>query len=1536
MRHNQEGETMPKQMSRPTVRGRSRVGSARRSIAGVVVGALACLLTAVSAAPALANWGIQKSFGQENLHFPIGVTVDESGGGSAGDVYVGNLATDQVSKFDTAGAILSPPSPIRNTANGTRYSGTAVNPTNGNVYAVNAETEQIEIFNPSGAIVGTPISVPGSANLLGRFTAVEIASDAKGNLYVPNAPNNEIEVFNEKREAQATITGQEGAGKEEHALKEPEGAAIGPTGDLWVADTGDGRIEEFEPATGKFIQEIHSPGVRAVALDGSGDVFGSIGGAEPYVTEYSPSGAVMDAEIGKGLLTAPGFNSLNGIAVDRAREILYVADGGENVVQRFTDWAVTTQPPSNVGKGQATLHGAIEVEAGASIGACEFQYGPTTAYGDSVPCSPGGPYTANTSVSAPLSGLSSDTHYRIAITNASGVYTKTGADQAFGPPEVDSQSAEALVTTARLRAHVTVLEEGASTCKEAQYVAEPEFAASGFAHAQSVPCTTSIGSTPGEYNVEAEEIKGLQPNTIYHYRFLTVNQNGTEIGSDGQFVTFGVALNSFAFQALGQSGEQVAQAGAHPKELADTFRLNTSTNKQGDILATDANPKDVVTELPPGLIGNPDATPKCAPYNVAHADCSGATQVGVIKIYTSNPGYVEEHGAPYLGGVSPIYNVAPPKGVAAQFAARFNGFVTLHIDARVRTGGDYGVTAELLDGSAAEGVVGVEVTLWGVPAAEGHNEERYCPSPGQINEVPNCSERGPLVPFLTNPTACTGERSAHMSLDSWQEPGVFVGGEAKMPPITGCGKVHFTPSMAVQPTSSTSDSPTGLHVELTVPQNESPTGLAEADLKDARVTLPAGVTVNPSSAGGLVGCPLLKGKDPSQEAQEAKAEVSGINLETRYSANCPNASKIARVTIKSPLLEEELTGGVYAAQQNANPFKSLLALYIAAEAPERGVVVKLAGHVELDPITGQLTTTFDENPQLPFETLKLDFFGGERAALATPRACGSYQPTSVLEPWSHQGTLGEEGTPDAEPFIAPFAITSGPGGSACASPGFSPAFLAGTGNNNAASFTPFALHLTRKDGEQRFGTVALSMPSGLSGEVSGVTLCPDGQANVGGCPAASKIGHVIVSAGVGSEPIVLPAPGKPEDPVYLTGPYEGAPFGLSVVVPAQAGPFDLDEGGHPVVVRAKVEVDPHTAQVTVVSDPMPTILQGVPLDVRSIDVLVDRPGFIFNPTSCDPASVTGTIGSSEGANAGVSSRFQAADCASLPFHPSFEVSTEGRTSKADGASLTVKVGNSAGSANMREVHVSLPKQLPSRLETLKLACVDRVFEANPAACPAASAVGTATAVTPILAHSISGPAYLVSHGGAEFPDLEIVLQGEGVTLVLDGKTDIKKNITTSTFNTVPDAPVSSFELTLPEGTHSVLGAPGGKLCAESLTMPTIMRGQNGALVQQSTKIAVTGCKPAIVVLRHGVSGGVATIVARVPAAGTLSATAAGLSRAVGRTTRAGTVTLKLALTGAERSFLAKRPGRRLRVHVRLRFAPRHGKALLAGVTLLIG
>ncbi len=605
-----------------------------------------------------------------------------------------------------------------------------------------------------------------------------------------------------------------------------------------------------------------------------------------------------------------------------------------------------------------------------------------------------------------------------------------------------------------------------------------------------------------------------------------------------------------------------------------------------------------------------------------------------------------------------------------------------------------------------------------------------------------------------------------------------------------------------------------------MPQNQNPEGLAEADLKDATVTLPAGLELNPSAANGLEACSEAQvGYLPGKSAEVGHPQF------TPDAATCPDASKVGSVEVVTPLLDHAIKGGVYLASQDANPFKSLLALYIAIHDPVSGVVLKLPGKVTADPTTGQLTATFAENPQLPFEDMKLEFFGGERASLMTPPACGQYAASASFASWAQPAS-------PVSPFVKPFTISSG-----CA-PGFSPSFTAGTVSNTAGSFSPFLLSFARNDGEQQIKGLTFTMPPGASAKLAGVPECSDANAAAGTCPEASRIGSVTVGSGAGS-PFFL------KGSVYLTGPYNGGPFGEAVVVPANAGPFHLGN----VVVRGSIRVDSHTAQATIVSDPFPQFVgsTGIPTDVRRVDVTLDRPGFTFNPTSCAELHTTGTLTSVGGASAPLSQRFQAADCRALAFKPKFQVSTSAKHSRKNGARLDVKIvypkAPWGSQANIRSVKVNLPKQLPSRLTTLQKACPEATFNANPASCPAGSRVGTAKAVTPVLPVSLNGPAYFVSHGGAKFPELIVVLQGDGVTVDLHGETFISKaGITSSTYRQVPDVPVSAFELKLPQGPYSALAA-NGNLCKVKggLKMPTMFTAQNGLQIKQSTPIGVTGC-----------------------------------------------------------------------------------------------
>jgi hypothetical protein len=843
--------------------------------------------------------------------------------------------------------------------------------------------------------------------------------------------------------------------------------------------------------------------------------------------------------------------------------------------------------------------------------------------------------------------------------------------------------------------------------------------------------------------------------------------------------------------------------------------------------------KDLRFSLPPGLVGNPTPMPKCSLYVFTRESqepsdprnqCPDDTVLGVAPPIVTNL-YVNSH-VPFAFS-TPLYNLEPAVGEPARF-----GFITpvdsgVILDTSVRTGGDYGVVVTVPDITEAEAFMGNQVTFWGNPADPRHDASRgiLCLPFGDVAAAESCPVQEKGQPFLQLPTSCTGPLRSSVEADSWDQPGQFTGKEytfqnsaGETYGLDGCNRLSFKPSISVTPDGQQASTPTGLTVGVHVPQDATlnPTGDDESTVKDTTVTLPAGVGLNPAGADGLTSCGLGE-----------------IGLASPAEQSCPESAKVGTVEIRTPLLPNPLVGAAYLAQQNANPFGSLVALYIVAYDPISGVRVKLAGQVIPDPVTGQLVSTFKETPQLPFEDLKLHFFGGSRAPLGTPALCGSYTTTASIAPWS--------GNPPVD-SSSEFQITSGPNSTPCSNPlPFAPELTTGSLNIQAGAFTPFTMTMSREDGNQNLDAIQLKMPPGLLGTLSSVKLCGEAQADAGTCGLESLIGHTTVSVGLGGNPFTVTG-----GEVFITGPYEGAPYGLSIVNPAKAGPFDLGK----VVVRAKIEVNPENAALTITSDAsgpyaIPQIIDGIPLQIKHVNMSVDRPDFTFNPTNCAPQQIGGGLTSSQGAFSVLHVPFQVTNCAVLKFKPIFSVSTAGKTSRAKGASLSVKLTYPKAAfgtqANIGKVKVDLPKQLPSRLTTLQKACPDSVFNANPASCPADSRIGSATATTPVLPVHLEGPAYFVSHGGAKFPELIVALSGEGVTVYLHGETFISPaGITSSTFRTIPDVPIGTFELKLPQGPDSALAA-NGNLCTSKLVMPTTFVGANGVSLKQSTPITATGC-----------------------------------------------------------------------------------------------
>jgi hypothetical protein len=958
----------------------------------------------------------------------------------------------------------------------------------------------------------------------------------------------------------------------------------------------------------------------------------------------------------------------------------------------------------------------------------------------------------------------------------------------------------------------------------------------------------------------------------------------------------GFGVESLRLVPTNEDGSIDTQAGSHPFELTTTLELNSALGLNPDFPGEDAPTglvKDLHFNLPAGLIGNPEVVPQCTPQQFDELlgegfnGCPSDTAVGVAmpELYAIE----QAQGEPV-----PLFNLVPSVGEPARF-----GFEVAHIpvilDTSVRTGGDYGVVVSVTNISQAVQFFGSKVTFWGVPEDPRHNSVRgwnclfddvfkyELPCEAPVNPHP--------APLLTLPTACSGDPlQTSVQADSWEEPlnVLLFSNTAPIATLDGCNRLPFEPSIKATPDGTAASTPTGLNVDTHVNQGSVVCGtcLAQSAVKEISVALPEDFAVNPAGGDGLQACSeRLVGYEPPPVSEPPENLHFTPSLPEPFEPGvnfCPDASKIGEVTIKSPLLPpgQFLKGFVYLATQNANPFGSLLALYVVARDPISGVLVKLPGETHLTP-SGQVIGTFKNTPQLAFEDAELHFFGGERAPLSSPAHCGAYTTNASFTPWSGNGPVNASST---------FNITSGPHGSPCpgASLPFSPSLTGGTTNINAGSFTPLTTTIGREDGHQDLGSVQLHMPAGLEGLLSGVKLCPEEQANEGTCGPESQIGETTVSAGVGSDPVSVKG-GR----VYITEKYAGAPFGLSIVNPVKAGPFDLEhDTSNPaqnpacdcVVVRAKIDVDPHTADLTITTDPsgahaIPHLIDGIPVQIQKVNVLINRPNFTFNPTNCSPLTITGAIVSDEGASSPVSFPFRVTNCATLKFAPKFEVSTSGQTSKAKGASLSVKLSYPSApfgsEANIASVKVELPKQLPSRLTTLQKACTAAQFAANPAGCPSASVVGHAVVHTPLLPVPLEGPAYFVSNGGEAFPNLIMVLQGYGVTVELVGDTFInKQGVTSSTFKATPDVPFSTFELTLPEGRFSALAA-NANLCAptksvkvrrrvavrrrgrtvhlvrsmrqlipEPLEMPTTITGQNGAQIHQSTPIEVTGCTKA--------------------------------------------------------------------------------------------
>ncbi len=934
------------------------------------------------------------------------------------------------------------------------------------------------------------------------------------------------------------------------------------------------------------------------------------------------------------------------------------------------------------------------------------------------------------------------------------------------------------------------------------------------------------------------------------------------------------------------------------------------------------------TDVAPGLATDPTAVPYCSTREFGGAEefpgtgfypaptCaeSGAEDsvVGKQRATVSVPSL----GNLDLGLEGTVYNLEPSKGLASEYG------VALKLPIAITAGGLKEFFAYLesikdpeVPSKAAQKVI-EEQQYYAHTLIEGNVEwgdQANGTGKGDYHDYfeIKVSEALPLISsrldfegtagegdFVTNATSCPGHNTTRLTMIDKEK--VPAEAEYTTPVgLMGCNgetdefgtkfeKLLFEPSFKVETEPAGSDQPDQITTVASEPNNAK--AIAQSQVRSASITLPEGMTLNPSAAAGLEACTVAQARIHSEE----------------FGVACPSSSELGTVTLNVPTLPEgSLTGHVYLGGPTTGSETGPITgppytIYIVANSERYGVSVRLKAEVIPNPETGQLTTVFPENevPEQPFSALKIHFNRGMLTSIANPLICGEPIGAAKFVPVALPSTsLGTS-------FGA--AVT----GCATSLP-FSLSQSTEYGNASAGAHDSYTFNLARPEGQQYLEKIKTTLPSGLVGEIPAVTLCGEPQAKEGTCGAASKIGTATVTAGSGSSPYSF------SGPVYMTGPYEGAPFGLSINVPAVAGPFNLGN----VITRSKILINPATARVTAETT-LPTIVKGVPLRMRSLNVDVNRQGFLLNPTNCSTeyteTSLTSTFG---GTQTGLNSPLQAEGCSALAFTPAFVASTSAKHSKTNGASLVTTLTQPDGQSNIKSVFVTLPKALPSRLTTLQKACLAKTFEENPLSCAKVSPgseVGSATAVTPVLPVPMKGPAFLVSHSGEEFPSLELVLEGDGVRTIVEGKTNIKHGITTTNFEATPDVPVSSITVNLPVGPHSALTTENltTNLCTAKLLMPTIITGQNGKQNKYNTVIAPTGC--GVQIVGHRVVGNTAYLTIRTYAAGRISGSGRGLST-VRRTLSAASkaTTLKVPLSSSGRS-----KGRPFKVKVRVGFVPK--------------
>jgi hypothetical protein len=890
-------------------------------------------------------------------------------------------------------------------------------------------------------------------------------------------------------------------------------------------------------------------------------------------------------------------------------------------------------------------------------------------------------------------------------------------------------------------------------------------------------------------------------------------------------------LQTFTAGAYDADGDSDTRAGGHPFSASTAIFVNTRLSAKGDVVPV-GELKDISVDLPPGFLGNPVAVPQC-PESTADFDCPPDTQVGVAQVVYNN------FGTPAVR--FPVYDTQAPFGYPAKFRFNVQRQVPLSVVGDLRSDGDYGITAASLNTPTVSALYGTFFTFWGAPADPTHDALRC--SNLATGEVCGQASDAPKTAFLTSATNCA-EEAAHppvtaLSVNTWQFPEEVFEGDVGIPAVTGCDKLHFESSFTFQPDGiAAADSPAAFTTNLSVPSEglTNPEKLTTPEAKTTVVRFPKGLVLNPSAADGLGSCSEaqigLKGTD--------FAMPNPIRFDTEPNT-CPESSKIGTAEIKTALLEEPLHGALYLANQGENPFDSLFAVYLVIEDPRHGIFIKLPGNTKPDPADGQITATFEDLPQLPFESLKLNFKGGSRAPFATPTTCGRFDTTTVNTPWS-----APESGPPFETHDE-FAVSSGPDGAPCANTPaqrpFNLGFNAGSADATAGAHSSFNLRVTRPDGAQEMSSLQIVTPVGFTASLKGVSYCSDAEIEAterdngraeqskSTCPAASQVGTDLTGVGSGANPYY--APGK----VYLAGPYKGAPLSVVAVTPAVAGPFDLGT----VVVRAALHVNAETAQITAATDRLPEYLKGVALRIRDIRINLDRPDWALNPTGCEPKTVEVSVAGNSGATAKPSSPFKVGGCGALAFRPKLALSLRGGTRRGTFPRLTATLTQKPGQANIGRVAVTLPHSEFLEQGHIGTVCTRVQFNAVPRACPAKSIYGYAEAESPLLDYKLSGPVYLRS-SDHKLPDLVAALQGpaaQPIEIDLDGRIDSKKGGIRSSFEAVPDAPVSKFVLHMRGGKKGLLVNSTNLCAATAKARRATVRivGQNNKRADQSPVVA---------------------------------------------------------------------------------------------------